>query len=126
MASPNYSSQVIDSLLDQQHINCPVCGKVLAYDRWSHRAQRKTCSDECRDKLEAIIGDKPIEDRRVRRASDPSICIVCGTQLDGVRSDKLFCSWRCAKRAQRMGDSLDRYRRIRKSSIRGQEANRRG
>lgn len=105
---------------DQDKINCPVCGRVIAYDRWGHKPQRMTCSEACQNRLEEITGDRTSSKWLEKRAADPNICILCGAPLeDKVRGTKLYCSPRCQKRGVRRGINADRLMRIRKSAING-------
>ena len=66
--------------------------------------------------IESVTGDTPNEERRERRASDPSVCLICGIQLEADRQYDIFCSRRCARKARDAGDGLDKYRRMRKTA----------
>ncbi len=64
--------------------------------------------------LVEISGDRPSEERREARASNPDVCLLCGVHLEHGRPFGWFCSARCAGTASRRGDGLDKYRRLRK------------
>lgn len=120
MASSTAPAEGAENGPDQQHINCAICNRQIAYNRWSSGSQKIVCSPECQTKLEEITGDRTSEKYLLQRAADPNICIMCAAPLeDKVRSTKIYCSWRCAKRAYRKGINADKLMRIRKSAING-------
>lgn len=107
---------------DQMTIECPVCGKKFPYDRWSDEPRSFFCSRECEDSYYATVGGARAEDLMRQRAADPNRCVICGRIMeDKVRQDKVLCSYRCQKRAQRLGINVDELRTIRSSAIRNHD-----
>ena len=103
----------------QNTINCPICGREIARDRWGSAGGRFTCSDSCEEKLREITGDEPNEARLLERVKNPLVCVWCSAPLDGKRWDKLFDCDRCRKAAKRRGLDIDKLLRIRRAAIFG-------
>lgn len=79
---------------------CKWCGKPFS----AGYVSRKYCSDECSKKA---CNAKKAEHRRekterMRKAGQLTrICEVCGEKFESVRSDRRFCSPKCARAARR-------------------------
>jgi predicted nucleic acid-binding Zn ribbon protein len=108
--------------LDQGYIPCPVCGTKVQYDRWSDEPQELFCSEECKEKMQEIMGIHTKDYILKRRAANPNVCVSCGAILTNkTRSGSLYCSPKCQKRARRAGIYADSLVKIRMSAIAGME-----
>ena len=109
------------SIDDQLSARCPVCGRLVSFDRWSYDPQDFICSDVCKDALKRVYGIKSHVEVIINRASNPDVCVVCAAPMnEKTHVDAVFCSSACKKRAQRLGVNGDGLRAIRLSSINGE------
>jgi len=108
--------------IDQDHIQCFVCGKSFPFNRWSSGPRRCTCSSECQAALDEVTSNHTSERWLLKRAARPGICVYCGGPLEGVRCNKIYCTPKCEKAAWRKGVNADRMMRVRKEAILGKDA----
>lgn len=112
---------------DQSYVCCPVCGKEIPYDRSSDEPQEFICSDECWRKLREKTGAIFLKDKLRKRAADPNVCLMCGSFLaKRTRSDCLYCSPTCQKKARRAGIIADSLVAIRMSALSRAEGRKEG
>jgi len=106
--------------IDQLSVSCLVCGHKVPFDRSSDRPQQLFCSEKCKEIMQEAMGFRTKDDIFKCRAAEANICVTCGGILTNkARSDSLYCSPRCQKRARRLGIRADGLARIRLSAIAG-------
>jgi predicted nucleic acid-binding Zn ribbon protein len=106
------------TMYDQSHVRCPVCGKLVPYDRCGDEPQEFICCEKCREELFRVMGVESRDSMMRKRAADPNVCVTCGAILTNrKRADALYCSDRCGKRARKLGVRAADLVKVRRAAI---------